>query len=287
VRYRNDIEIRTPAVPAEFKEADMDSKHRHEMMTNELADWMGHIPDFLNTYRNQLIGIALVIIGLVSWPILNRWRQQSDFTAKAQISGMLDSLETSRYLAVRQQQDNQQESSTESFLAAANNLADEAKKAPTDDLAAIALIKRGQALRMDLFYRKEAVTEDAASAQTKLAQEAYQQALDKAKLPTVKAMAQFGLGLCSEESGQLEQAKVLYQKIIDEPTCAGTPLPTAAKSRIDKMADNNTKYVFAEVPKEIPAAVTPEAPLPAENAPAIKSSMPAPVITVPSGQEKK
>ena len=42
-------------------------------------------------------------------------------------------------------------------MVAASNLADEAKKAPTDDLSAIALIKRGQALRMDLFYKKEIV----------------------------------------------------------------------------------------------------------------------------------
>jgi tetratricopeptide (TPR) repeat protein len=285
VRYRNDIEICTPAVPAEFKEANMDSKERHEMMTNELADWMGHIPDFLNKYRNQLIGVVLVLIGLTTWPILNRWRQQSDFAVKAEVSSMLDSLETGRYLAVRQQQDNQQEPAADSFLAAAGNLAQEAKKAPTGDLAAIALIKRGQALRMDLFYRKEIVAEDTAAAQIKQAQEAYQEAFDKAALPAVKAMAQFGLGLCSEESGQLEQAKALYQKIVDEPSYTGTPLPTAAKGRIDKMVDNNTKYVFAEAPKK-PAAVNPITPVPAETL-VTEPNTSAPVNTVSSGQEKK
>lgn len=276
----------TPAGSADFKEANMDSKERHELMNNELADWIGHIPDFLNTYRNQLIGVALVIIGLISWPILNRWRQESDFAAKAAIVKELDSLEMGKYQALSQQQDSQQEFKADSFLITANNLADEAKKAPTEDLSAIALIKRGQALRMDLIYRKDAVTDDVSAAQIKQAREAYQQAFDKAQMPVVKAMAQFGLGLCFEESGQLEEAKAAYQKMVDEPSYAGTPLPAAAKDRIDKMVDNNVKYVFAEPVKPatpLPAAITPEAPS-IGSAPVIA---PSPVITPSPVQENK
>jgi tetratricopeptide (TPR) repeat protein len=258
----------------------MDSKQRHEMMTNELADWIGHIPDFLNTYRNQLLGVVLVVIGLISWPILNRWRQQSDFAAKAEIVKILDSLETGKYMALSRQQDSQQEFKADSFLVAASNLAEEAKKAPTEDLSAIALVKRGQALRMDLFYRKEITAEDAVSTQIKQAQEAYQAAFDKARMPVVKAMAQFGLGLCLEESGRLEEAKATYQKMVDEPSYAGTPLPAAAKDRIDKMVDNNVKYVFAE-------PVKPAAPLPAATTPEAPSIAPAPVIAPSAVQENK
>jgi tetratricopeptide (TPR) repeat protein len=260
----------------------MDSKERHEMMTNELADWMGHIPEFLHTYRNQLIGVALVLVGLVSWPMLNRWRQQSDFIVKAEISGILDSVEMGKFQALNQQQDSQQEFKADSFVVAANNLADEAKKAPTDDLSAIALIKQAQALRMDLFYKKEIPTDDAISSQIKKAQEAYQAALNKAKMPVVKAMAQFGLGLCFEESGQLAEAKAAYQKIVDDASCVGTPLPAAAKERIDKMSDNNVKYVFAEPVKPAPA-VLPEAAAPNKAQPVA----PAPVTVTPPKQEKK
>jgi tetratricopeptide (TPR) repeat protein len=279
VQYKNNPKTCTPAESADFKEADMDSKKRHEMMTNELSDWIGHIPEFLNTYRNQLIGIALVIIGLISWPILNRWRQQSDFASQAEISGLLDSLEMGKYQALRQQRDSQQEFKTDSFIIAASNLADEARKAPNDELSAIALIKRGQALRMDLFYRKEVVTEEAVSSQIKLAQEAYQEALDKAKMPVVKAMAQFGLGLCYEETGQLEEAKAAYQKITDEPSYAGTALPMAAKERIDNMADNNTKYVFADPVKAAD-------PSPVEIT-EIEVAAPTMTPVSPAGQENK
>jgi hypothetical protein len=250
----------------------MDSKERHEMMTNELADWMGHVPDFLNKYRNQLLGVALIVVGLITWPMLNRWRQSSDFAAKAEIAGMLDTIETGKYQVLSQQQEGQQELKTDSFMVAANNLAEEAKKAPGEDLSAVALIKRGQALRMDLFYKKEIISDDTISSQIKLAQDAYQQAFDKAKIPVVKAMAQFGLGLCFEESGRLEEARAAYQKIVDEKSYDGTPLPSAAKERIDKMVDNNTKYVFVEPAK--PAAEVPAVPAQAPAAPAAAPASP-------------
>jgi tetratricopeptide (TPR) repeat protein len=265
----------------------MDSKERHEMKTNELADWLDHVPGFLKQYQNLLIGLALIVIGLISWPILNRWRQQSDFTAEAAVSEMLDSLEMGKYLAVRPNE-NQQDSAAGSFLVTANNLAEQAKKAPNNNLAAIALIKRGQALRTDLLYRKEIIAEDAAAAQIKQAQEAYQQAFDKAVLPSVKAMAQFGLGICSEELGQFDQAKEIYQKIATEASYAGTPLPMAAEDRIKKMTDNNAKYTFVEKPKAASAPAQIQAPA----LPAMPFASPAPAKTEPaktesSGQGKK
>lgn len=262
----------------------MDSKKRHEMATNELSDWIGQIPEFLKQYRNQIIGLVLVAVGLLSWPILNRWRQETDFAAEVELSQTLDSLEMGKFLAVRPpSQNNPQDAGAESFLVTANNLAEQAKKAPTKDLAALALIKRGQALRTDLLYRKEIIAEDAAASQIKQAQEAYQQAFDKAALPTVKAMAQFGLGICSEELGQLEQAREIYQKIADDTSYAGTPLPAAAKSRIEEMADNNAKYTFIEKPKpptvmELPSITG----LPRAEPGAVKA---APVQAVPPETE--
>jgi tetratricopeptide (TPR) repeat protein len=265
----------------------MDSKERHELATNELSDWIGQIPDFLKQYRNQLLGLILVVVGLISWPILNRWRQESDFVAKTELSQTLDSLEVDKFLAVRPpSQGTPQDTGAESFLITAGNLAEQAKKAPTKDLAALALIKQGQALRTDLLYRKDIVTEDAAVSQIKQAQEAYQQAFDKAALPTLKAMAQFGLGICSEELGQPEQAREIYKKIADDASYAGTPLPAAAKDRIEKMADNTAKYTFVEKPTapmmEAPAAQAAATQLPQAGSGTVKGK---PVQTAPPKTE--
>jgi tetratricopeptide (TPR) repeat protein len=264
----------------------MDSKERHELATNELSDWIGQIPDFLKQYRNQILGVILVVVGLISWPILNRWRQESDFAAEVELSQTLDSLDMGKFLAVRSQAQNApQDAGAESFLVTANNLAEQAKKAPTKDLAALALIKRGQALRTDLLYRKEIITEDAAASQIKQAQEAYQQAFDKAVLPTLKAMAQFGLGICSEELGQLEQAREIYQKIVDDASYANTPLPTAAKDRIEKMADNNAKYTFIEKPKAPSIVEPPSSPAAATGLPQAGPRADKPVQAAPPTTE--
>ncbi|MEN6308608.1 MAG: hypothetical protein ABFD91_12725 [Anaerohalosphaeraceae bacterium] len=273
----------------------MDSKERHELMTNELAEWIGKLPGLIKEYRNQIIGVCLIIVGLISWPMLNRWRAQSDATIQAEVSTALEQLDISKYSALQQKDD---QTSASTLLVAANNLADQAKKAPNDDLAAIALIKRGQALRADLHYRKEMVTEDVVASQIKQAQESYQEAQNKAKIPVVKAMAQLGLGLCSEELGQLDQAKDAYQKIVNDTTFANTPVAVLAQERINKMADNNAKYTFVDKPKEQPAAiqpqvqilpVTPEASTPGiQAAPAEqpKVEIPAATETVPTEQPK-
>jgi len=44
----------------------MDSGHRHELKTNELVDLMTHFPQFLKNNANMIIGIALILIGLVT-----------------------------------------------------------------------------------------------------------------------------------------------------------------------------------------------------------------------------
>ncbi len=248
----------------------MDSKHRHELMQNELADWIGKLPEMITTYRNQIIGVVLVIVGLISWPLLNKWRAQSDFAAESQTTDSITAVELAKYSTVSSYgQSDPNVTTTSSLLVAANTLADEAKTAPDNDLAALALIKRGQALRTDLHLKKEIIPQDIVNEQIKKAQEAYQEALNKAQLPSIRAMAQLGLGLCSEELGQLEQAKGFYQKIADDKANAGTPFIAIAQGRIDNMDDNNMKYTFVEAPA--PVITAPQAPeMPAVEQPAPK-----------------
>jgi hypothetical protein len=237
----------------------MDSKHRHELMHNELADWIGKLPEMIKQYRNQIIGVALVIVGLISWPMLNKWRQESDFAAESQVSDKIATAEMAKYMAMGSYaQPDPNADTASSLLVAANNLADEAKTAPNKNLSALALVKRGQALRTELLLKKEVVPQDIVIAQIKQAQESYQEALDKATLPTIRAMAQLGLGLCSEESGQLEQAKDMYKKIIGDATYTGTPFVAMAQRRIDNLDDNNAKYTFVETPKPMPEAAIPQ-----------------------------
>src|SRR4030042_3611629 len=53
----------------------MKSEHRHELKTNELADWIAHFPKWVNENRIIIIGIVLVIAATVAvyiWKIHKR-----------------------------------------------------------------------------------------------------------------------------------------------------------------------------------------------------------------------
>jgi tetratricopeptide (TPR) repeat protein len=92
------------------------------------------------------------------------------------------------------------------------------------------------------------VDADMLERQIQKAEEAYQKALEVADTPTIKAMAQFGLGLCSEELGQTDQAAELYQQIVADENYKATVFPTQAQRRLDTLSDNTEVFNFAAVP---------------------------------------
>ena len=71
-------------------------------------------------------------------------------------------------------------------------------------------------------------------------------------------MAQFGLGLCSEELGQTDQAAELYQQIVEDENYKATVFPTQAQRRLDTLSDNTEVFNFAAVPIVIEEGVDTE-----------------------------
>ena len=59
----------------------MKSDHRHELKTNELADWLSHLPQWAKKNRLFLLAILAVIIAAV---FLNFWRTHSQNVAARQ-----------------------------------------------------------------------------------------------------------------------------------------------------------------------------------------------------------
>ena len=88
------------------------------------------------------------------------------------------------------------------------DLQDFAQKSSNNDMAALALIQRGDALRAELHYRSERdQPRRAGHSRSAKAQASYQQALDrKPSSPSLAAAAQYGLGLCEEELGNFDKA---------------------------------------------------------------------------------
>jgi tetratricopeptide (TPR) repeat protein len=117
-------------------------------------------------------------------------------------------------------------------------------------MAALALIKQGEALRMELHYRPASVSQDDLKAQINLAKESYLRAFQKAQGdPSLAAMAKYGLGLCEEELGNFQEAEKIYREFAADPQFEGTATAAAVKFRLETMAEYKEPVAFEPAPQ--------------------------------------
>ena len=238
----------------------MKPKHRHELKTNELAEWLMNFPQWARKNLTTIIYVSVliaVVAGLYIWKIYSKnavsVQKQLKFTA------LLTRLSQSKMEILRAQAQGLDVSYI--LLRPANNLKTFAQNAKDDTVAALALIKRAEALRTELHYSQGAVDKQYSTTQINLAKDSYNEALSRlARLkarrksnPSLTALAKFGLGLCEEELGNFDQAKQIYSDIIANPDFEATTAAIQAKLRLDTMADYQKKVAFKTPTKPTPA----------------------------------
>ena len=122
-------------------------------------------------------------------------------------------------------------------------------------MAALALIKQAEALRTELHYRPGSISVQDLTNQINQAKAAYAEAVQKSSAnASLKATAEFGLGLCEEELSNFQGAQQIYQGIVAKADYEGTVAKAAARQRLETMDDYRQKVVFKPAPK--PAAAT-------------------------------
>jgi len=236
----------------------MKSEHRHELKTNELAEWLTHLPQWAKDNRITIIGVLLVVVvagAVYIWKIHNK-----NVTAQNQI-------ELTNYMA-RLMGGKPQVISAQSqgkdlsyiLLQPANSLKSFAQTVKDNRMAAFAFIKRAEALRTELHYRLGPVNQQDFTTQINLAKDSYNEAIKRAaSLPSFLAEAKFGLGLCEEELGNFEAAQQIYQDVAANQDFEGTVAKVSAKWRLETMADYKTKVVFQRSAKpKFPDAAQPQ-----------------------------
>lgn len=257
----------------------MDSEHRHELKTNELADWIVHAPEYVRKNYITILGILLVIAGLLSWPILKKNRLGVDTKQAVETTQLIEKVSQRKALIV---QGSQQGGSLIGFASSLEIAASDAK---TDLAEALILIKRAEALRAELHYKAEEIEEVILLSEIERARVSYEKAVKKAKgNANLEAMATFGLGLCAEEIGDYTKASGIYESIVSNAGFEGTIFPAKAKARIETMADNRESFVFVNAPEPVKIEV-PAAPVVAEPVvPKVEAVVPAiekPAVTKP------
>ena len=228
----------------------MDSEHRHELKTNELADWLGHLPDFLHKNAKTIIGVALIIAAVIVFFYGRRTVADSRLNEQAQATRQIEEMDMTKMRIIGSLQGGQ--GSPDTMASSASSLEIAAGNAKSPNVAALLLIKRGEALRSDLHYMTEEVTAGIAQDHIKKARAAYEKALSMIEdNNTLKAMAEFGLGLCAEEIADYVEAEKIYGKIIADDAYAGTVFGAQAQDRLDNMADNKVQFVFVKAPPPV------------------------------------
>ena len=231
----------------------MDSEHRHELKTNELAQFLSNLPAFLKENTRNIIGIALIAAAVFTYFYFREKKKTTVNMEQAQNTALIQQMANNKIEAINIEPETAPLENA--FTVAANELqkaADTTKESPI--AVALMLIKKGESLRTELHYSTSQPDEQVITDQIAQAVQAYEQALTQAQgNATMTAMATFGLGLCAEELGDFEKATQIYTDIAQNAAFEGTLFPDQAKFRLDILEDHKGTFQFVATPKiELP-----------------------------------
>jgi hypothetical protein len=233
----------------------MKAEHRHELKTNELVDWLQHLPQWFSENRTTIIGAVVVVAvtaGLYIWKVYTK-----DVVAvkkQLQFTNLVGRVSVGKMQVASAQTEERDLSFI--LLQPAEGLKNLAQNPYTDQMAALALIKIAEAMRSELHYRISSINPAELATRIEQAKTSYNQAIEKAASgPSLLATAKFGLGLCEEELGNFDKAAQMYREVVEDPNFQATVACAAAKFRLDTMGEYKQKLAFRPAPKPIPTPV--------------------------------
>jgi len=239
----------------------MRSDHRHELKTNELVDWLNNLPEWAAQNRKNLIAAGAVLVVAI---LVYLWSYYHHTVVSVRnqerITRLVSQVPEQMNTVMRSAMQGADQSYT--LMPLSQDLQDFAGDTSNDNMAALALIKRGETLRAELHLRLKDATPDELNAQIAKAKASYQEALDrKPSSVTLLAAAKFGLGLCEEELGNFDQAAEIYREVAQKPEYAGAAAQAAADYRLKILDDFKAKVAFKPAPAQ-PQAATPTLQIP-------------------------
>lgn len=248
----------------------MKAEHRHELKTNDLALWLGNLPNWANQNLRTVIYVLVVVVLVLASSFYYRYqktvvaeREQNNLTA------IVSQLPQEKAFIAQKQLENQDNAYM--LFQLTDELDSIAKNTSNDAIAATALIKSAEVLRTELHFRFGAISQQDITTQIGKAKDYYTKALDKLKLspnPTLEAVAKIGLGLCEEELGNPDAARKLYQEVATGAAYEGTAPVAAAKQRLMIMDSFTGTIVLKPMPRtkiQAPPPIVSEPNAPVQN----------------------
>jgi len=233
----------------------MKADHRHDLKTNELADWLAHFPQWAQENRTTLIGAGVVIVVVIGVYFVRFYRKDIDVRQHVQLTNLVTQVSAQKRTIAQAASQGTDQSVT--LLPIVQDLQSFAEGSGNDQMAALALIKRAEGLRAELHYRLTDASGEEVAKQIAQAQTSYRQALERAaSIPTLAAAAQLGLGLCDEELGNFAEAKAAYREVAENADYESTAAQAAAAYRLKTVDDYKSAIAFRPAPEPKPAAAS-------------------------------
>lgn len=226
----------------------MRADQRHQLKTNELAEWLSNLPQWAKENRSTIITAVLVIAAGAAFYFWRTYNKNAVIQEQLQLTNLIGQIFGGKVQAL---QDQQQGTDTSFILLQpADKLEIFAQNVDDHQMAAFALIKRAEALRTELHYRLSTPSRRELELAISQAKACYTEALQRcSNNPSLMALAKFGLGLCEEELGNLDKAKQIYREIAANPDFQYTVAAAQAKQRLETVDDYRQKIVFMPAPK--------------------------------------
>jgi len=251
----------------------MKSEHRHELKTNELAQWIADLPEWAKENSKMIIYVSAVVIAVAAsyfWMTYNK--TVLSVRKQLRLTDLISQLSQNRAQIIYAQ--TQGIDASYLLIRTADELQAMTQDTKNDNMAALALIKQAEALRSELHYRLGTFGPQEVVAQIDQAVTKYKKAAEKCSAnPPLLAMAQLGLGLCAEELGNFEQARQIYNDIATNADFESTVAAVQAKVRLKTMAEYQQGVVLGQASKtEAAKALKPEIKLEDSNVPQTESN---------------
>ena len=232
----------------------MKADERHRLKTNELAESLRELPEYLRNHGSQILTwviVALIVLVSVIWFVRSRSR------AARQRNHMLQQLATKVELAqistAEQAPANPETGEPPTSLgydakgltAELGSLAERCSGTATGMMA---LIQQAEAVRSELLFSGMSLADQEREAICAQAESLYQKLLSEyGGFPLANGSARIGLALVAEERRQWDQAREEYQEIVAMGTgvLAGTVFPGRAAARLTVLEDIREPVVFS------------------------------------------
>jgi len=240
----------------------MKSEQRHDLKTNELANWASHLPQWLLDNQRTIIYVLIAVVVVIVGSFWFWGRGSAPLKRSVAFSDTLFQLPERRFRILSAYLQGRDISF--GLIEIADQLSNTAQDSASKPMAALALIERAETLRTELHYRRRLPDRNQLTTQLNKAKEAYQNALSiltqtsqqSVQYPALTAAAMFGAGLCEEELGNFQEAERIYSGLAGLKGLENTPPAVLAAQRLITMADYQQPVAFAPAPKIEPQSTT-------------------------------